>query len=497
MRRKSIFSALFALVIVIGGILGSETQAEAAGGNYVTVFAENDPGTSSILVLNSAGNPVIAYWDDVTDAMRILRCDDPNCGPGGDTVNSPDSGPFLGVTDIVLDSAQNPVVTYGVSGDLKLLHCNDPACAPGGDTITTPDLDGAQATSLVLDGVGNPVIAYQVPGNTLRVRHCDDPNCAPGGDIVASPDTTGNQVGFGVNIVLDGAGFPVISYQDSTASDLKILHCGNANCSAGNSNVVGDPANVGNYTNLELDSMGRPVVAYRSNSSLRVLHCDDVNCAAGGDSIETPVADIGLRMSMALSSGNPVIAYMTSAPGYDLAVLRCNDANCAAGGDSITRPDTAGLTGDFSTIRLRGANPVISYTFAPLTGIERLKLMNCADSVCTADFDGDGCPDANEQQMHTGSELTGGRRDRKIPNDYFNPTGDGQNRVDDVLAVVDQYFMDDTDGIPGQPPYSPGYDPDTDRTLAGPNPWNTGVPNGLQRVDDILNALKQYFHDCA
>jgi hypothetical protein len=62
--------------------------------------------------------------------------------------------------------------------------------------------------------------------------------------------------------------------------------------------------------------------------------------------------------------------------------------------------------------------------------------------------------------------------------------------------VVDAYFMDDSDGNPGLLPYAPGYTSDTDRTLVGPLAWNLGPPNGLQRVDDILNALHQYFHDC-
>ena len=59
-----------------------------------------------------------------------------------------------------------------------------------------------------------------------------------------------------------------------------------------------------------------------------------------------------------------------------------------------------------------------------------------------------------------------------------------------------QYFKDDNDGNPGQPPYAPGYNPDTDRTLLGPNPWNLGPPNGQQRTEDILHSVKQYFHDC-
>jgi hypothetical protein len=80
--------------------------------------------------------------------------------------------------------------------------------------------------------------------------------------------------------------------------------------------------------------------------------------------------------------------------------------------------------------------------------------------------------------------------------DYFNPTSDGMNRVDDIVKVVNQYFKDDNDANPGLPPYAPGYNPGTDRTVLGPNQWNLGPPNGTQRVVDILNIVKQYFHDC-
>ncbi len=113
---------------------------------------------------------------------------------------------------------------------------------------------------------------------------------------------------------------------------------------------------------------------------------------------------------------------------------------------------------------------------------------------CDRDLDGDDCFNSNEKLS---DEMRGGDRDFHNPNDYFNPTHDRENRIDDVLAVVMQYFKDDNDGNPGLPPYAAGYNPDTDRTLAGPELWRTGPPDGLQRVDDILNQIHQYFHDCA
>ncbi len=104
-----------------------------------------------------------------------------------------------------------------------------------------------------------------------------------------------------------------------------------------------------------------------------------------------------------------------------------------------------------------------------------------------------------EFQIALGSETSGGKRNPANPNDYFNTSHDGKNRVDDILLVVLAYFKDDNDGNPGLPPYASGYNPDTDRVLpmGAPHLWSLQGPDGLQRVDDIVNALHQYFHDCA
>jgi len=102
----------------------------------------------------------------------------------------------------------------------------------------------------------------------------------------------------------------------------------------------------------------------------------------------------------------------------------------------------------------------------------------------SADDDGDGC--TNGQEFGS-NPLTGGKRNPLSPWDYMNPTGDGMNRVDDILAVVNQFFID-----AGNPAYTEA----TDRTRAGPNAWNLGPPDGKQRVDDILASISQFFHDC-
>jgi len=104
-----------------------------------------------------------------------------------------------------------------------------------------------------------------------------------------------------------------------------------------------------------------------------------------------------------------------------------------------------------------------------------------------ADTDTDGCP--NKREL-SDTANQGGLRDPSNHYDYMNATKDGLNRVDDILAVVNEYFNDDPPGVPDMKSQ-------TDRTaITGGNAWNLGPPNGQQRVDDILASVKQYFHDC-
>jgi hypothetical protein len=142
-----------------------------------------------------------------------------------------------------------------------------------------------------------------------------------------------------------------------------------------------------------------------------------------------------------------------------------------------------------------GCSPVLADTDGDGTN-DYQEVVVAGTSCALADTDGDGCTDTRELQVAPGSQVSGGLRDPLNFNDYFNPSGDLMNRIDDIVLVLNQYFMDDDAATPGSPPYAPGYNPNTDRTFTGPNPWNSGPPNGLQRIDDIVNQLRQYFHDC-
>ena len=120
----------------------------------------------------------------------------------------------------------------------------------------------------------------------------------------------------------------MISYYDANNGDVKLLHCGDTNCSAGNSVVVVDEGGFSG-TSLGLGLGGEPLVSYEGNFDrpLRVMDCANPNCTAGTSTVAAPA---GREPSLALDSdGRPVISYRLSGP-EDLGVLHCATTTCSS-----------------------------------------------------------------------------------------------------------------------------------------------------------------------
>jgi hypothetical protein len=264
---------------------GDESMTSA----YVGGIGTGAAGYDASLVLDAKANPVISFYHDYpSTSLKVTRCNDPNCAGGDESTVSPDSEGVVGLsTSLALDAAGRPVVSYYDSSnfDLKLLHCDDPDCSGGGESINSPDTAEAAGwyTSLVLDTAGNPVISYYDSGKgRLRVMHCNEPNCVGGDESITLPDQAYADVGRDSSLTLDALGNPVVSYFDGTEKDLKLLHCNDPNCTgADESIVVPDAAGMVGGGSLVLDAQGRPLVAYYdgTNGDVKLLHCGDPNCS--------------------------------------------------------------------------------------------------------------------------------------------------------------------------------------------------------------------------
>ena len=418
-RRSILAAAPLALSLCI-------TASAASGANPESPDTVGDVGSSSSLVLDADGNPVVSYSDSTNNDLKVLHCNDPNCAGGDESIESPDTTGNDGYyTSLELDAVGNPVISYlGGAVDLKVMHCNDPNCAGGDESIVSPDTVGnvGYYTSLELDADGNPVVSYydQTNGN-LKVLHCNDPDCV-GGDSIAIADSGGNfgadVVGTHTSLALDATGKPVISYHDVTNGDLKVVHCDDPACQDGQSQNAyrADTADlVGYYTSLELDGDGNPVVSYYdvTNGDLKLLHCYDPACATGGTVERVDLIDrVGLWTSLALDgAGKPVISYF-DATNSALKVVHCDIASCADGQlDEIV--DNAGDVGSWSSLVLdTDGNPVISYYDATNDLNGDLKALHCDNPTCAAsppvtDIDGDGIPDNLDSDAGSGSAPPG------------------------------------------------------------------------------------------
>ncbi len=426
--RPALLALLFIIAIVMTLLALPRTgPTSAAGTNSIT--SPDTGGTVGLytsLALDASGNPVVAYYDATNTALKVLHCGNADC-TAGNSITSPDTADDVGqYASMALDTLGNPVVSYNRSADpiydLKVLHCGNANCTSG-NSIETPDAgwyinpDGIAAgfnTSLALDGGGAPVVSsmrwYTLGFVKLTVLHCGNADCSAGNSI----ELPGGGGSGETSLALDSSGFPVVGYTGT--SGLEVLHCGDADCTSGN--TVNGPGS-GAEPSLALDALGYPVVSY-VDVSMRLLHCGDADCASGNS-----ISSLGGSAYTSLvldAAGYPVVSYAKwDGSEYDLEVLHCGNANCTSG-NSVTSPDTAGSVGLYTSLVLDASgNPVVSYYDATNGD---LKILHCGDANCTP-----GVPGVDDNMTSRGKfQILVSPDFRDLMDGY--PGYDGVSRLD-------------------------------------------------------------------
>jgi hypothetical protein len=214
------------------------------------------------------------------------------------------------------------------NGDLKVLHCGNAACTSGNDVtvVDTGPIGADTDTSLAIGTDGLPVVSYfDLDDGNLMILRCGNATCTSAATS-ATLDSDG-WVGDFSSLAIGTDGFPVVSYRDGTSGDLKVLHCGNASCSAGNDltpvDTAADP--LGYDTSIAIGADGFPVVSYfdGATNDLKFLQCGNAACTAGNE-VETldTAGNVGRHTAVALGAdGLPVVSYF-DASGGDLKLAR-------------------------------------------------------------------------------------------------------------------------------------------------------------------------------
>jgi hypothetical protein len=377
-------------LVVLSLVLATSGRASAAPN---TITQPDIGGQFTSLKLDGTGNPVISHYDPVSRNMRLVYCADASCSATS-TVTAPDptgldEQPYDATTSLALTAANVPVISYLDYRELKLVHCGDAACSsPTIRTIDSswpPDHLVGIWNDIALNGDGNPVIGYyQQPTDTAKITNCADATCASWLPYYVD-ESSGSVRGPYVSMLLDGSGLPVMSYYDQSQTNLMLARCHNATCSSRTITTVdgASPAiQAGKYTSLTLDASGYPVISYYNESAgdLRVVHCGDVTCTSGNTIASPDVnGNVGQHTSIVLdATGHPIVSYY-SVTASALKILYCGDANCTAG-NSIITPDSAGTVGQYTSLVLdTEGSPVVSYYDA---SDSKLNVLHCGDPLC-------------------------------------------------------------------------------------------------------------------
>lgn len=267
-----------------------------------------------------------------------------------------------------------PFVTY-YGGGLKVVHCGNAACSSG-NTVSTVDggADVDWATSVTVGADGLPFISYtDFTDRDLKVVHCGNVSCSAGNSLT-TVDSIG-WVGLDSSVTIGADGLPVISYYDDTNSYLKVAHCGNASCSAGNTITTVDTGSVGQETSITIGADGLPVISYEGGG-LKVVHCGNSACSSG-NTISAVGGGAGHTSIAVGTDGLPIISYGRAS---SLEVAHCGNLACSSG-NTVTVVDSAGDTGHNSSLTM-GADgmAVISY-FDNTNG--DLKVAHCGNAACS------------------------------------------------------------------------------------------------------------------
>ena len=276
-----------------------------------------DLGEFSAVVLNGAGNPVIAYYDGTRSShapgtsgdtygngdLKLMVCGNPTC-TSGNTFTTVDRGRTLFTEDVgkhismVLDRRGFPVISYVSEVDgLKLARCLNPTCTGRSIHVVAPTgsyFDNVGQTSLALNSGNKPVISFAASKRTtpdsvyLYLARCADSNCDSRYGI---PTIKPAGRGRGNALALDKNDNAIISHHDAVTQDLKVARClrddtSTYPCPTVTVDSVGD---VGQYNALKLvpikDLSGTvtkeiPFISYydATNGDLKIAYCGDIGC---------------------------------------------------------------------------------------------------------------------------------------------------------------------------------------------------------------------------
>jgi hypothetical protein len=474
---------------------------------YAQVDVQGDIQSGS-LAFGVDGLPIIGYYDNTNFDLKVVHCGNAGC-TAGNTITALDTEGIVGTfASLAIGADDLAIISYHDSADddVKVAHCANVACTAA-DAISAVDASDivGEFSSLTIGADDLPLVAYfDFTNGDLKVAHCGNVICTAGNTVtvVDAPGTVGRCTALAIG----ADGLPIISYYDGTNRDLKVAHCGDLACASGNTLTTVDAADtVGEYSSVAIGLDGLPVISYRdqTNLSLKVAHCGNAECSAGNSIVTVDDGGMGASTSdiEVAADGMPIISYWNS-QNMDLRVAHCGNLTCSSG-NTITTADGTGMMGQGASMEIgpHGRPVISSYNGNTFD----LRVARCTNHLCTGapDTDLDGC--SNAQEAGPDASLGGGRSGKVFWDFYDTPDELGERDLavtsGDLGRVVARFGS--AGEAAGDPlmsaPLAPAYHTAFDRT--GPaqadDPWDLREPDGSVTAADIASLVAQFGHTCA
>ena len=403
-------------------------------------------GWSSIYCVTST-DCKIAYFDITNNRLLFAQCTTASCATGGTRTIVDGTGcTSANITGCLTTNAVGKYVTIycpsstgcdmaeqdTTANSLRFVNCTAADCSTGaitiadGSTCNSTNITGCltnkegQAASIYCISSTDCKISYtdtqSATNGRLRFLHCTAANCSTGvistldgaaGCTLSgggSPCSTTDNTGYFTSIYCISSTDCKISYKDSTVNELTFGHCTNADCSAGNRNLLDGKTgckltgchtsdNTGNNTSIYCLDTTNCNISYRNvlGKDSWFGNCTDAggDCATGTTKVIDGIAgctltncntrnDEGIFNSVFCPAASDcrVIEYdrgTAAAPAVTALNLRfatCTNADCSTG--QIVTQDGNKLinnaTGAVTTTQTFGTASTQTYTLVSNVG---------------------------------------------------------------------------------------------------------------------------------
>ncbi|MGE0815551.1 MAG: hypothetical protein AB7O93_19605 [Vicinamibacterales bacterium] len=327
-------------------------------------------GTEAAVAIGSDGLPIVAFRKEGSQVLGVVHCGNPACTLGNDIVFPPAGNSGGNQPSIAIGADGFPLISHldDVALTLLVTHCQNVRCTAS--TTTTPDLSTNSVggySSIAIGTDGLPIISYNdftALAGTLRVTHCGNTACTGRNTSTTVDAPATGKSGYYTSIAIGTDGLPIISHElvTGTVGALRVTHCGNILCSAGNiSTTVDNPGtHAGTETSLAIGADGRPIVVHGDESpwALRVTHCTDVPCTSA---TTTVMPDARLPAIVIGPDGLPLISAQDTQL-WALRVTHCGNVTCTAGNVGSLVDDASFETGYTPSIAVAPDGlPIVAY----------------------------------------------------------------------------------------------------------------------------------------